>query len=69
MDRTSLEIVIGILGVLILRGIYILLRRNSNPEKGKGDGVEENIRPTEEVVFLLSIILLAVCIALWFQEV
>ena len=69
MDRSSLEIVIGILGVLIPRGIYVLLRRNSHPEKSKGDGVEENIRPTEEVVLLLSIIILAVCIALWFQKV
>ena len=69
MDRTLLEIAIGIAGVLILRGTYVLLRRNSDSEKGKGDGVEENIRPTEEVVLLLSIIILAVCIALWFQKV
>jgi hypothetical protein len=66
LDRTSLEIAIFISGFLILRGIFVLLRGGANPRRDTS--AEENIRPTEEVVFLLSVILLAISLALFFSR-
>lgn len=66
MERTSLDITILILTVLIIRGIFVFGKR-ANPGKGKSpDPTRETLQPTEEVVFFLSVILLAVSILIWY---
>ncbi len=64
LDRTSLEIAICILAVLILRGIFIFGFRKKNPALNP---LNEDIQPTEEVVFILALILMAISIAFWFR--
>ncbi len=67
MDRTSLDTAILILTLLFIRGIFVFGKGANRPKKGKDpDPVDEALQPTEEVVFVLSVVLLAVSIVIWY---
>ncbi len=66
LERTSLDITILILTVLIIRGIFVFGRRANPGKRNDPDPAQETLKPTEEVVFFLSVILLAVSIVIWY---
>ncbi len=66
MKRSSLEILISILIILAIRGFFVLFKggRREQPAQQR-DEIDEIFRINEEVVFVLSLILLAVTFVLW----